>query len=248
MAAGYVVLAVSLSTSLLLLWKLKSPPPARRSLDDVQIGRTLITGLKYVSGRHTLLATVAIAFVINVTVTPYVNMTPVMARDVLMVSPELMGILLSGHGMGALVGSILVASAVAIRYHGRVYIAGSMLLLAAVLSVLDFQVLRTVAGSGGNRRPRQCRVQHYADVADDVAAEGRDAWRGAGSDEPRDRWRSGRHVDHRRRGECRRRAHRSVDQRGSGYRGSLPDRHTGPIDAKADGPGRDIRLREQRLT
>ena len=132
-AAGYVVLAVSLSTSLLLLWKLESPPHARRSLDDVQIGRTLITGLKYVAGRHTLLATVAIAFVINLTVTPYVNMTPVMARDVLMVSPELMGILLSGHGMGALVGSLLVASAVAIRYHGRVYIAGSMLLLAAVL-------------------------------------------------------------------------------------------------------------------
>ena len=141
-ASGYAVLAVSLSASLLLLWRLKSPPHVRRSLGDMRIGRTLVTGLKYVAGRHTLLATVAIAFVINVTVTPYVNMTPVMARDVLMVPPELMGLLLSGHGMGALVGALLVASAVTIRYHGRVYIAGSMLLL---LAVLVFSVSRSYA-------------------------------------------------------------------------------------------------------
>lgn len=132
-AAGYVVLAVALSASLLLLWKLVSPKHSRRSFGDLQVGRTLVTGLIYVAGRHTLLATVAIAFVINITVTPYVNMTPVMARDILAVPPELMGILLSGHGMGALVGSFLVASAAAIRFHGRVYIAGSMLLLFAVL-------------------------------------------------------------------------------------------------------------------
>ncbi len=132
-ASGYVVLAVALSASLLLLWRLESPKHSRRSFGDLQVGRTLVTGLIYVAGRHTLLATVAIAFVINITVTPYVNMTPVMARDILAVPPELMGILLSGHGMGALVGSFLVASAAAIRFHGRVYIAGSMLLLFAVL-------------------------------------------------------------------------------------------------------------------
>ena len=132
-AAGYVVPAVSLGASLLLLWRLESPRHMRRSLGDLQVGRTLVAGLRYVAGRHTLLATVAIAFVINITVTPYVNMTPVIARDVLMVTPELMGILLSGHGMGALVGSLLVASAAAIRYHGRIYVSGSMLLLAAVL-------------------------------------------------------------------------------------------------------------------
>ena len=132
-AAGYAVLPVLLSASLLLLWRLESPQHVRRNLADMQIGRTLITGLKYVAGRHTLLATVAIAFVINITVTPYVNMTPVIARDVLMVPPELMGILLGGHGMGALVGSLLVASAAAIRFHGRVYLSGSMLLLVAVL-------------------------------------------------------------------------------------------------------------------
>ena len=141
-AAGYVVLAVSLGASLLLLWRLQSPHHARRSFGDLQVGRTLVAGLRYVAGRHTLLATVAIAFVINVTVTPYVNMTPVMARDVLGVPPELMGMLLSGHGMGALVGALLVASAAAIRYHGRIYIAGSMLLL---LAVLVFSISRSYA-------------------------------------------------------------------------------------------------------
>ena len=148
-AAGYVVPAVSLGASLLLLWRLESPHHARRSLGDLQVGRTLVTGLRYVAGRHTLLATVAIAFVINITVTPYVNMTPVIARDVLMVTPELMGILLSGHGMGALVGSLLVASAAAIRYHGRIYVSGSMLLLAAVL-VFSISALGAMSlGIGG---------------------------------------------------------------------------------------------------
>ena len=141
-AAGYMVLAAALSASLLLLWRLESPQHARRSFGDLKVGRTLVSGLKYVAGRHTLLATVAIAFVINITVTPYVNMTPVMARDILMVPPELMGLLLSGHGMGALVGALLVASAPGIRRHGRIYIAGSMLLL---LAVLVFSISRSYA-------------------------------------------------------------------------------------------------------
>ncbi len=141
-AAGYMVLAAALSASLLLLWRLESPQHTRRSFGDLQVGRTLVTGLKYVAGRHTLLATVAIAFVINITVTPYVNMTPVMARDILKVPPELMGLLLSGHGVGALVGALLVASAAGIRRHGRIYIAGSMLLL---LAVLVFSVSRSYA-------------------------------------------------------------------------------------------------------
>jgi predicted MFS family arabinose efflux permease len=61
-------------------------------------------------------------------------MVPVVARDTLRVSPGLMGILISAHDFGSLVGSFLVASAGTIRYHGRLYMAGSMLTLVAVLA------------------------------------------------------------------------------------------------------------------
>ncbi len=141
-SAGYAALCVSLCASLLLLWRLDAPRRERKRLREARIARTLVTGLRYVGSRNALLATVLIAFVINLTVTPYVNMTPVIARDILRVTPDLMGILLSGHGLGALAGSFLVASAVTIRFHGRVYIAGSLLLLGAVLI---FSVSRSYA-------------------------------------------------------------------------------------------------------
>jgi MFS family permease len=60
-------------------------------------------------------------------------MIPVVARDVLRVSPGLMGLITSAHGLGAFAGSLVVASSPGIRYHGRVYLAGSVLTLAAVL-------------------------------------------------------------------------------------------------------------------
>ena len=132
-AAGYVVLTTLMCASLLFLWKLEAPYRKQRSISEAQIGSTLLTGLRYVRTQNALLATIIIAFVINLTVTHYENMTPVIAREFLHLSPSLRGILLSGHGLGALVGSLLVASAATIRYHGRIYMMGSLLLLVAVL-------------------------------------------------------------------------------------------------------------------
>jgi MFS family permease len=128
--AGYAAVAVFYLASLILLWRLHAPT---RELSGALIAGNLALGLKYVSGHRTLLATVLIAFVMNLFVTPYRQMVPVVARDTLRVPPGLMGILMSAHEFGSLAGSFLVASAGTIRYHGRVYIAGSMLTMIAVL-------------------------------------------------------------------------------------------------------------------
>ena len=132
--AGYVAVAVFYLASLTLLWRLAAPARERSELSGARIRSNLVLGLKYVSGHRALLATVLIAFVINLLVTPYRQMVPVVARDTLRVTPGLMGILMSAHDFGALAGSFLVASARTIRYHGRVYMAGSMLTLVAVLA------------------------------------------------------------------------------------------------------------------
>jgi MFS family permease len=131
--AGYAAIAVFYVASLILLWKLHAPTRERSRLSGALIAGNLVLGLKYVSGHRTLLATVLIAFVMNLFVTPYRQMVPVVARDTLRVPPGLMGILMSAHEFGSLAGSFLVASAGTIRYHGRVYIAGSMLTMIAVL-------------------------------------------------------------------------------------------------------------------
>ena len=152
--AGYVAVAVCYFAALALLWKLDAPTQERGKLSGARIAGNLVLGLKYVSGHRTLLATVLIAFVMNLFVTPYRQMVPVVARDTLRVTPGLMGILMSAHDFGSLLGSLLVASAGTIRHHGRVYIAGSMLTLVAVL-VFSFSrsyalslLIASVAGLG----------------------------------------------------------------------------------------------------
>jgi MFS family permease len=131
---GYVAVSTSFAMSLLLLWRLQPPGGgARRGIGEARMFGTLVSGLRYVGGHTTLLATVLVAVVMNLTITPYIQMVPVIARDVLHVEPDRMGLLISGHGFGAFVGAFVVASAASIRYHGRVYITGSMVALFAVL-------------------------------------------------------------------------------------------------------------------
>jgi len=135
--AATAIYIVSLSLSQMLLL----PATARtvsRAPKPADIGR----GLKYVAGHRGLLATVAITLVMNLTVTPYRQMVPVVARDVLHVAPGLMGLITSAHGLGALVGSLVLASAPGIRYHGRVYLGGSAL---ALIAVLAFSLSRSYA-------------------------------------------------------------------------------------------------------
>ena len=135
--AATAIYIVSLSLSQMLLL----PATARtvsRAPKPADIGR----GLKYVAGHRGLLATVASTLVMNLTVTPYRQMVPVVARDVLHVAPGLMGLITSAHGLGALVGSLVLASAPGIRYHGRVYLGGSAL---ALIAVLAFSLSRSYA-------------------------------------------------------------------------------------------------------
>ena len=60
-------------------------------------------------------------------------MVPIIARDILHVDAALMGVLQAADGLGALVGVVLIASAVRLNYHGRVFLGGSLLALLGPL-------------------------------------------------------------------------------------------------------------------
>ena len=62
----------------------------------------------------------------------YRHMVPVLARDVLLVGPALMGLLQAGDGFGASIGAILIASKPRIRYHGRLFFLGSLVAMGAL--------------------------------------------------------------------------------------------------------------------
>lgn len=79
--------------------------------------------------------TIRAAFIVTVLLNffgfPYIQMVPVIARDVLGVREILFGLLMSSAGLGALLGSLLIASRT-ISNRGAVYLFGACLMLGGL--------------------------------------------------------------------------------------------------------------------
>ena len=126
---GYVVITCFCSIAWMLLWSLRIPQRPRPERRQQSIGRNLLEGFRFVRENPTIKATLYITVVMNVLLFPYVQMVPIIARDILHVDAALMGVLQAAEGLGALVGAVLIASAVRLNYHGRVFLGGSLLAL-----------------------------------------------------------------------------------------------------------------------
>ena len=135
--AGYAVTLVFFIVSAVMMLNVKTP--ARDVLAAAQaswnILRNLIEGIRYVGSEATLLAVVLITVFMNLLLFPYQQLIPVVAAEVLHVGPALMGLLLAFEGLGALTGSIGIASWSNLTHHGRVYLGGS---LAGLVMLLVF--------------------------------------------------------------------------------------------------------------
>jgi len=129
---GYVVITFFCSMAWMLLWSLRIPQGPRPERRQQSVWRNLLEGFRFVRGNQTIKATLYITVVMNVLLFPYVQMVPIIARDILHVDAALMGVLQAAEGLGALVGAILIASAVRLNYHGRVFLSGSLLALVGL--------------------------------------------------------------------------------------------------------------------
>jgi MFS family permease len=136
---GYVVITFFCSMACVLLWSLRIPQGPHQERRPQSIGRNLLEGFSFVRGNQTIKATLYITVVMNVLLFPYVQMVPIIARDILHVDAALMGVLQAAEGLGALVGAVMIASAVRLSYHGRVFLGGSLL---ALLGLLVFSMSR----------------------------------------------------------------------------------------------------------
>jgi len=137
--SGYVVITVACSIAWVLLWSLPLPQGVRTARQQQSLGRNLLEGFRHVRGNRTIKATLYITVVMNVLLFPYVQMVPIIARDVLHVDAALMGALQAAEGLGALIGAVLIASATNLNYHGRVFAGGSLL---ALLGLCAFSMSR----------------------------------------------------------------------------------------------------------
>ena len=139
--AGYAVTLVFFITSAVMMLNLRMPPhegttviqTIRDIFKDTVVFRELFEGIRYVIGEKTLLAVVLITVFMNLLLFPYQQLIPVVASEVLDVGPTLMGLLLAFEGLGALTGSIAIASASNLTHHGRVYLFGSLAGLTMLL-------------------------------------------------------------------------------------------------------------------
>lgn len=129
---GYAVITSFCAIAWLLQCSLHIPQTLRQARRQQSIIRNLQEGFRYVRGNRTMKATLYITVVMNVLLFPYVQMVPIVARDVLHVDAALMGALQAVEGLGALLGAISIASAVQIKSHGRVFLGGSLLGLLAL--------------------------------------------------------------------------------------------------------------------
>ena len=158
-AGGYVAVTLIYLAAVALMWSLnlphrtvpqqsdgetrpgETPPPEgavhtadRRVFNGArEMARNLADGFRYVKGQKTILATLMITVLMNLLLFPYQQMVPVIARDILDVGPGLMGVLMSAEGIGALFGAVAIASSGNLKFQGRVYMAGSMLAMTALL-------------------------------------------------------------------------------------------------------------------
>ena len=116
---------------LLLLWRVHIPP--RQAVAHEPVTRVLTEGLRFVVSSRLILAVILITIVANALYFPYMGMLPVFARDVLGVGPALLGIMAAMDGMGALIGSVFLASRRNIRSPGRIFVFGTILSMSIVL-------------------------------------------------------------------------------------------------------------------
>ena len=111
----FMVVCYAISAALLFM---VSPLGKSPRLRDATVRGDIIAGLRYVRRSPVLLSLLALAFLPIVFGMPYQMLLPVVALDVLNVGQSGLGYLLSMTGVGALLGSLAVASLRDFRHKG----------------------------------------------------------------------------------------------------------------------------------
>lgn len=132
-AISYVAVIISL-----LLMTLT---PMQRARVDTRMIEELRTGWRYVAGFPPVRALLLIVALIGTMGMPYATLMPVIASKVLHGGPHTLGILMTASGIGALAGTIYLASRHTVLGLGKVIVAASA---ALSLGLIAFSFSRTL--------------------------------------------------------------------------------------------------------
>ena len=124
------LLAVHLSNLTLLLTRVRIPL-LRRYPQKEPMWKGLGVAIGYARHNRTLLGLLYVTIVMNALAFPVRQFIPVIGRDQLHVGATLVGLLVASEGLGQLVGAGMVALTRNLQHLGRVYVLGSVAVLAA---------------------------------------------------------------------------------------------------------------------
>ena len=145
---SYILLSIVMSVGCFLFLRVNQPnrpnqlqksvgtTPGINNSDKKRLANEVFSnlseGFKYAFSNQTIVAVIVITVFMNLLLFPYMQMVTVVSKNILHVGPLLMGILMASDGLGALVGSTLIASRNKMVYHGRFFLYGSILSLIAL--------------------------------------------------------------------------------------------------------------------
>jgi len=127
--SGAVLYAVAVVLAAGLAWK-----PRQRQQASVGPLKNISEGLRYVKSSDVLVPTLLVTVIVNVFVFPYTFVVPAIATNELHVGAVLLGVMTSFEGLGATMGSVLIATRAASRHYTRVYLFGSLVFAVMVLA------------------------------------------------------------------------------------------------------------------
>lgn len=93
----------------------------------------VIEGIRYIRRSQVMIGTLGVTLIVNVFGFSYMSQQPIVAKQVLMVSDVLIGVLQSVEGAGAFIGAALIAVFARPRHYTRIYMWGSVLYLISII-------------------------------------------------------------------------------------------------------------------
>lgn len=131
--AAYFSGAILFGTGAVLAFSMPYVAPLYKSGARSGYFANFSEGLRHVRADRIIIVTIIITIVMNIFGFPYQHMVPVIGAETLKIGPLLIGALLASEGLGATIGSLTIALKARSTSYTRVYAAGSIGGLLAIL-------------------------------------------------------------------------------------------------------------------
>lgn len=129
---GFLLGVVLYSVALVVALSMKYSRPT--ASDHLARPKTqVIEGIRYIRRSQVMIGTLGVTLIINVFGFSYMSQQPIVAKQVLMVSDVLIGVMQSVEGAGAFIGAALIAVFARPRHYTRIYMWGSVLYLISII-------------------------------------------------------------------------------------------------------------------